>query len=192
MQWLSKGDIEDNYRALIASAIFGAQADKALAMRQFKVFEKAQLNTDTGELEYRPFISDAASRHISVINGTTKTIMEAIKMLKPEPKPKALEKPLANPEPKEGETPMTTESGKYIGVTEAVRLLEQANSPLDKPEKVTILLEQHASEPLPEIKATKQQGISADGLEKKQPKKKHKSLSERIANSSATQEVIIA
>jgi len=162
--------------------------DRALAMSQWQVFAREQYNTKTGQMEYKPFVSDAASKHIGVLNNTTKTLTEIAKLFKPEvPKNQTLPlKPNTDP------AVAQTEEGKYLGITEAVRMLESQKSPLDNPEEVNKLLEAHNTVPLPEIKATKQQGLSEDGLAAKKAKKSRKAFELKAEDAVVIPDVIVS
>lgn len=156
-------DLESQSRALLSYCLILGSSDRKHIMAQHEILSRGQNG------RYKPFISDAVSRGISLMDANTKTMLAIAKELKPDrPKVQLNTALITNTESPDK---LTSETGKWIGPNEAIKLLE-ANRPqglhlLESPEAQEALFAESLpeSESLPEVIATKQQGISLDGHE---------------------------
>lgn len=169
---------EDRAMATASLAFLGASNDRKLLLEQHQIMAKSQGG------KYRPFISDGVQRGLALLDANTKTLLAIAKELKPAPEkgPKVqLNQALVTSNDPQQLT--TAETGKFIGPNEAIKLLE-ANRPgglhlLENLEAQTTVIDEALgleSESLPEVIATKQQGLGIDGHEgpiKKKVKKVH-------------------
>jgi hypothetical protein len=162
--------------AAAAHGFFGAL--QARYFRHLKAIEGSLLDA-SGDLSYKPFKTETALRTLDGLLSTGKAQLEVAKFFKPD-KPAAIVNQQANfgGAPTD---PKASESGRYLGPTEAVRLLEaegRANI-LDNEALAGRALEEHASTLLPEIIATKQQGIDMNGIDVAKPKKQKRTHTDR-------------
>lgn len=165
--WLSTDKVEDRFEALVGFVIKNSLGTRAQHQDHINLIRGAQLNAKTGELEYTPFVTGQLTRALELLNTSDMNILRMIEQLKPARVTTAIQvNQAANPQ---------TPNGQYIGINEAVKLLDQNREQalLDSPEKQAKLIAQHADEPLPEIIATRQQGLSIDGSAKPAQKRDH-------------------
>lgn len=175
MRMLGKDGLQ-KFEAALGFIFLGASSDRQKIQGQVNLLIESQ---GSG---YKAFISDAVLKGLSLLNENTKTFMAIAKELKPE-KPKIQVNTLVtNPE---GDKTVTEETQKWVGPNEAVKILEANRQSglhlLEDPGAQEALFAKHLrpeantldsglegesllkTESLPEVIATKQQGLSIDG-----------------------------
>jgi hypothetical protein len=141
---------------------------------------EGRLGGKNGELSYKPFVTEAALKTLDGLLNTGKSQFEVAKFFQPKAPTIVNQQANFGQNP---EDPKASTSGKYLGPTEAVRLLEaegRANI-LDNEALAGRSLTEHASPKanLPEIIATKQQGIDMNGIDIAKPKKVKRNHTDR-------------
>lgn len=161
--WLLNGKQEENYQALLSLLFFHALSDRQQTQDQLNLLVADQQG------HYKPFLSSTVGHAITNLLQSTKNFFELTKLFKPDvAASKSLDQPLANPQG-------STQGSKYLGTVEAVKLIEANRSEnlLDGGSLQSQILTKEDLNNLPEVVATKQQGLDSTGLEKKVKKRIH-------------------
>jgi hypothetical protein len=171
--WLESYKVEDQYRVLLSFITQMGMSDRAQFQAQIDVLRREQGDT------YVPFLTEQVNKALSLVNENTKTMLAIASAFKPTgPSIKVQQNTLVT----NTDNP-TTDHGRYLGVNEAVRLLE-ANRPGNLLEteslQQSVILEAVPVD-VPEVIATRQQGLGVDGHDKPILKKTRKDHSDRLA-----------
>lgn len=161
--WLLQGKQEDNYHALLSFCLNFLLSDRYQTQNQLSLLIADQQG------HYKPFLSTVVSHGITNLLQSTKSFVDFAKLFKPEvAKNPALDQGLANPSG-------STQGTKYLGTVEAVKLIEanRDQNILDGGTLQSQILSKEKLEDLPEVVATKQQGLDSTGMEKKVKKRIH-------------------
>lgn len=161
--WLLQGKQEENYQALVSLFLNFALSDRSQIQGEVEVIRRRTKG------RYQPFITQTLLNAYAMLNISTKNLMEFAKQFKPDvAASKSLDQPLANPQG-------STQGSKFLGTVEAVKLIEANRSEnlLDGGTLQSQILTKEKLENLPEVVATKQQGLDSTGLEKKVKKRIH-------------------
>jgi hypothetical protein len=142
----SSDNIEETYRALIATVLQGSLADRGRVQHQVDILTKAQ------GAKYVPFLTGNLNQALRTLLETNKPLLDILKTLQPTQG--------TNINITQQNANMPTQ-GEALGTNEAVRLID-AKAAEDLLESGTLqsnLLGEHLEgQDLPEIIATKQQG----------------------------------
>lgn len=161
---LDKGTQEDTYAAVLSLIFNFSLSDRTLIGSQLNL-----LLTSQGK-GYKAFISQTVVNTLGQLNTSTNNLINLAKLFKPEVAKinPALTDPMSNPQG-------ATNGTKYLGTVEAVKLIEakREQNLLDGGTLQQQVLNKEAPSGLPEVVATKQQGLDATGLEKKPKRRIH-------------------
>lgn len=167
--WLLNEKVEDRYEALVSYLIKMGLATRAQTQNHIQVLSSGQ-TIHNGLYTYTPFVSGEVTKALALIHKSDENFLKIIQEFRPTRPSIAVQNNF--PGADHQQSPL----GNYLGVNEAVKLLDAQRDGLtllDDVEAQTKLLAEHIPDNLPEINATKQQGLSADGQSKPTPKRDH-------------------
>jgi hypothetical protein len=168
--WLTNEKVEDRYEALLGLLTKMTLATRSQTQNHIQVMASGQaIDKRTGQHTYTAFVSGEITRAIALIHKSDENFLKIIQEFKPNRPATAIQVNSLQADAKQ--SPL----GNYLGINEAVKLLDanRETQLLDDPDKQAKLLAEHIPQDIPEIIATKQQGISIDGSTKLPNKRDH-------------------
>lgn len=169
--WLTNDTMENRYEALLSLLTKMGLATRAQIQGHVEVLQTSQtVDKHTNTYKYTPWVSAEVTNALKLILKSDENLWRLFEGFKPTKPSVAIQ--VNN----QGADAKQSPQGNYLGINEAVKLLNATGTPglLDNPEAQTKLLAEYTDNTeLPEIIATKQQGISIDGSTKEITKRSH-------------------